>query len=240
MKNNIAFIQARMESTRLPGKANKEICGYPMLDWVIEGLKYSKSLTGFGVIIPDSIQNNCIKQRYKKDYFVFSGSHFNVLDRYYKATLRYEHLYNIKIDNIIRITGDCPLLAYYPKLIDEVVTFHNAEKFDYVYNTGINRFPSGIDVEVMKRDILEYSWRNAIDDRHKEHVTLFARENMKSFIKIGHFKSNAGKFNFKWSIDDDESFKRVSDLMNFHIIQQGHLLSSKDKYNMLLYLRGEK
>jgi len=231
-KINIAFIQARMESKRFPGKNLKEICNYPMLDWVIFGVSRSRILDGFGLVIPETKESSIIKEKYLSKCYVYTGHHYNVLDRYYNALLNYEKKFNCRIDNVVRITADCPLLAYHSSIIDEVLTYHNFNNCDFTHNRCVDGYPSGIDVEVMTREILIQSWENVnltkckYSDKkineYKEHVTLYAKENLINKLVFGNVTAGLGGFKLKWSIDDIESFERVEDLMKFLIFRFGN------------------
>lgn len=230
---NVAFIQARLESKRYPNKNLKLMCNYPMIDWVLYGVRNSKLLYDGWLIIPDTKESSAIKEMYNNKCNVFTGNHHNVLDRYYSAMLLFEKKYNMKIDNVVRITADCPMLAYYSNIIDEVLSYHILTDCDFTHNRCVDGYPSGVDVEVMKRDLLIESWekvnlvKKCMDEKfnqYKEHVTLHIKETMINTKRFGNVAAGVGGFRLKWSIDDEESFNRVNDLLKFHILRYGNVL----------------
>ena len=97
----------------------------------------------------------------------FRGSCNNVLDRYYNAALKY------KAKNVIRITGDCPLID--PSLVDNILECYNESDYDYLCN-NYPTFPDGLDVEVFSFLALEFAHGNAKDKYDLEHVTPFMRK----------------------------------------------------------------
>lgn len=177
----VAIIQARTNSTRLPGKALKPIYGKPMLDWVIERLKLSQKINKIMVattLHPDdvAIENFCSS----KNIAVFRGSEENVLDRYYQAAKRAE------AQVVVRITSDCPLID--PQVVDYIVSEylhrHQTQGDDYVSNCLIYTYPDGFDVEVFSFEALSKAWIEAHADFEKEHVTPY-------LIKSGKFKTSS-------------------------------------------------
>jgi spore coat polysaccharide biosynthesis protein SpsF (cytidylyltransferase family) len=172
------IIQARMESERLPGKMYKKILNKHLLEWVILRTKKSKLAEKIIVAIPDTKESSVLIPLLKKHKIDFyQGSLDNVLDRYIKAAEKF------KIDFIIRITGDCPLID--PELIDNSIKrykeFNN--KPDYFYIEGC---PRGLgDIEIIRLEALKKSISITKRSHHLEHVVSFILENPKLFkIKI--------------------------------------------------------
>ena len=164
----IAIIQARMGSTRLPGKVLKEINGKPMLTYLLDRVKQSKKLDK--VIIATSIldKDDAI-EKYCKDYGVecFRGSEDDVLSRYYECATQYNP------DIVVRITADCPLQD--PEIIDAVIQKYEDNDVDYCANTvpvDTNTYPDGTDVEVFSMEALIKAYNKAKDNHFREHVTF--------------------------------------------------------------------
>jgi spore coat polysaccharide biosynthesis protein SpsF (cytidylyltransferase family)/RimJ/RimL family protein N-acetyltransferase len=165
-----AIIQARMGSTRLPGKVMRNILGKPVLWHVINRVSKAKLIDGLIVATTVKLEDDISAEFCERnDILVFRGSENDVLDRYYQCAKKY----NIK--DIVRITADCPL--HDPNVIDVVIREYLREVYDYVSNTIEYTFPDGLDVEVFSFDVLENAWKNAKLPSEREHVTPFIRKN---------------------------------------------------------------
>lgn len=219
------LIQTRMKSTRLPGKCMMKINGIPMVEYVIKAAKKSKLINRTGIIYPNTKEDEIFLDIYLSKCFCFSGSENNVLDRYYKAikAMKYiEKLYFQNISNIIRLTSDCPLLFYHYKLIDKVIKFHIDNKFDFTHNRDKNGYPSGLDIEIMTRKTLEKCWEEAESKEEKEHVTLYIKNNRDKF-KIGEYNLPENiKINSKMSVDTQEDFDKISDIINLYKLGENY------------------
>jgi spore coat polysaccharide biosynthesis protein SpsF (cytidylyltransferase family) len=162
--------QARIGSTRLPGKILKEVNGKSLLQIHLERLQKCEKISEIIVATTVKEEDELIYKLSKKwGYTAFRGSELNVLDRFYQA---------VKTKNpdwVVRVTSDCPLLD--GSLVDEIVTFAQNNKYDYVSNGLIERFPDGQDVEVFKFSALEKAWKNAKLQSELEHVTPYIRNN---------------------------------------------------------------
>ena len=164
-----AIIQARMSSTRLPGKMLVAIGGKPMLWHVVSRVRQAKRVDQVLVATSeessdDPIADHCTEMGIE----LFRGSVENVLDRMYRAA---KHL---KADTIVRITGDCPLID--PDVIDKVIRTYIDTGCDYASNTRRYTYPDGLDTEVFSFAALERAWREATRPRETEHVTPYIRE----------------------------------------------------------------
>jgi spore coat polysaccharide biosynthesis protein SpsF len=177
----VAIIQARMGSTRLPGKVLSDLAGKPVLLRVLERVSAARTINNVVVAIPDTPEN----QRLEKfcaaaGYTCFKGSEQDVLDRYYRTAVA--HRANV----IVRITSDCPLID--PAVIDQVVeTYLKCQsELKYVSNIHPTRtFPRGLDTEVMGIDTLEAAWRNDRMPEWREHVTPYIYRNPERFEIVG-------------------------------------------------------
>ena len=145
---NVVIIQARLTSTRLPGKVLKKINGKSIIEIINLRLKLSQQIDK--IILPYQIivKNSKLKQHLDKlkiDYY--EGDELDVLGRYYYVTKKY------KADNIIRITADCPLID--PNIVDEVIKLHIKNKSHFTSNVNPPTFPDGLDVQVSTFKTLE-------------------------------------------------------------------------------------
>jgi spore coat polysaccharide biosynthesis protein SpsF len=197
----LAILQARVSSTRLPGKVLKPILGKPMLSLQIERIRRCRRIEQLLVATSRDPSDNAIESLCKDIQIpCFRGSLDNVLDRFYQASLLY------KPEHIVRLTGDCPLID--PQVIDDVVGFYITGNYDYASNTIEPTFPDGLDVEVFKFLALETAWKEAFLPSHREHVTPFIHQNFKRF-KIGHYKSKMNLSHLRWTVDEPEDFELV-------------------------------
>jgi len=200
----IAIIQARMGSTRLPGKVLKIIDGRPMLSYLLDRVLKSTKIDK--VIIATSILaiDNPIED-YCKEYRVdcFRGSENDVLSRYYECAKQYN------ADVIVRLTGDCPLAD--PNVIDNVIKMFECNSVDYCANTvpvDTSTFPDGSDVEVFSMNALEKAFFEVEDSHSREHVTFqfWQTDNYKSkqFVAINDYSK------YRITVDYPEDFEVIS------------------------------
>lgn len=202
---NVAIIQARTESTRLPNKVMMKLEGKPMLEHVIRRVRAAK-LVDRVIVATTSKDTDDVIASLCTDVGVccYRGSENDVLDRYYQAALIY------KADNIIRITADCPLID--PSIIDSIVCEHKKGNYDYTSNTLEETFPDGLDTEVFKFSVLEEAWSKASLLSEREHVT--------PYIKFkGHFRRKSITIEpslgeMRWTVDTDRDYEFVLRVYN--------------------------
>ncbi|AXO13648.1 aminotransferase class III-fold pyridoxal phosphate-dependent enzyme [Thalassospira indica] len=198
----IAVIQARMSSSRLPGKSMKDVGGIPMLGRLINQVRGAHSLDGFIIATStgpedDEIENYCNFN----DLLVVRGSRDNVLSRYVLAAEVTD------ADVIVRLTGDCPLHS--PDTIDEVVNAYLGAGVDYACNTNPYTRPDGQDVEVFSRQVLRQALENAEFESDREHVTPWIRRSSE-LRRLDFFHAPPHLRSARWSVDhpDDLEFVR--------------------------------
>ena len=203
---NLVIIQARMSSTRLPGKNMMKFHRSDMIDYVFNGALKSKLSNNVVIALPDEEGSEIIKDKYKSSYICEGVPVNDVLSRFYHTI----DILNLKPDNVIRLTSDCPLLYFFPNEIDKCIHFHIKNDCDYTHNRGIHGMPSGLDVEVFKFSALKAAFEFAgVNDR--EHVTTWIKKNEGSTFKICDIPAPF-EFSEKWSIDTIEDFKKVEDV----------------------------
>ncbi len=162
----VVIIQARMGSTRLPGKMMMQIDSVPIIEYVVRAVKNAKRVHEVWLATTSNTEDNVLAVwAEEKRVLTYRGSGTNVLDRYYQ-TAKLSHA-----DVIVRITGDCPLAD--PAVIDEIVGEYLNGNFDYVCNTQPPTFPDGLDVEVFSFMVLEKAWKEAELSSEQEHVTPY-------------------------------------------------------------------
>lgn len=203
MSNVVAIIQARMGSTRLPGKIMLNLLGKTVLWHVVNRVSKAKLINGLIVATTVNSEDDIIAEFCKNnDILVFRGSEKDVLDRYYQCAKEY------KVKNIVRITSDCPL--HDPNVMDIVISEYLRGNYDYVSNTIKYTFPDGFDVEVFSFEALVEAWEDAKLPSEREHVTLYIKNN-KKFQKKNIFSNNKYPAN-RCSLDymeDYEFMKRI-------------------------------
>lgn len=206
----ILITQARVGSTRLPGKVLKEVHGQSMLGLHLE--RIAKASTLDKIIVATTYEDGAedilrIAREYRAESF--QGSTNDVLDRFYQAAKLYKPEY------VVRVTSDCPLLD--PELIDAVVNMTLEAGVDYGANIIEENFPDGQDIEVVKFSALERAWKEAKLPSEREHVTPFIRNN--SNIKGGdlflakNFDASGEYAEIRMTVDEPEDFEALEKLV---------------------------
>jgi spore coat polysaccharide biosynthesis protein SpsF len=193
---NYCFIQARCASTRLPGKVLLPICGKPVLSHIVNRVSAAKTIDKIIVVTSTNPENDAIGSLCNLlQTNCFRGSEDDVKDRYIKAI---EH-YGIKDnDNIVRITGDCPLIC--PDIIDSTVSRHKGHlTTNCIYRT----FPDGLDVEVFRADLLKHPDFDRINFFEKEYTEMdytgFSVQNI--YCDLSHLR---------WTLDTKKDFEFIN------------------------------
>ena len=204
----VAIIQARMASSRLPGKVLLEIGDRPMLGWVVARVRQAKTVDEVVVATTldpgdDPIEAYCREQ----DVAVVRGSHQDVLDRYYQAAS--EHA----ADVVVRVTADCPVID--PEVIDHTVTRFLEEKVDFAANRlpppWKRTYPIGLDTEVCTFAALERAWNEATEKFEREHVMpyFYDQEGRFKTLLVNHDPDYGA---MRWTVDtpqDLELLRRI-------------------------------
>jgi spore coat polysaccharide biosynthesis protein SpsF len=199
----VAIIQARMRSTRLPGKILRDIAGEPMLARVVE--RSQRAATVDEVVVATSeLADDDIVERLCSDrsWVCFRGSETDVLDRYYRAAIAF------RADLVVRVTSDCPLID--PRLIDEHVNLllRHWTEVDFVTNMVKQTYPLGLAVEVMPMDVLARMKRMSQTDMLKEHVTTLAYVEP-GWFQIDHIMHPVDLSHLRWTVDTAEDLELV-------------------------------
>jgi len=201
MKNlNLVVLQARMSSTRLPGKVMSQINGHPMIYWEISRISKAKLVNKTVVAISDQSSDDILANYLESIHQEYiRGSLDNVLGRYVKA----EENYNPSA--IIRLTADCPLVM--PELIDQYLEIFHKSDFDYLSNTLVLSYPDGLDIEIIKPGILKKLLEFNLSEEEKEHVTLGIYSRKDKF-RTHNVSNKTNISDFRWTVDtsDDLAF----------------------------------
>jgi spore coat polysaccharide biosynthesis protein SpsF len=200
----VAIIQARMESTRLPGKVLMDIQGQTMLASVVRQVRRAKKLDDIVVATTDRPADDAIIEACRQlGVAGFRGDSEDVLSRYYHAARQHQ------AQVIVRITADCPLID--PGIIDQIVTVFRENDVDYASNTLTRSYPRGLDVEVFSMSALEQAWREADRQHYREHVTPFFYQNPGRF-KLKAISCKDDYSHFRWTVDRQEDLELVREI----------------------------
>jgi len=225
--NNICVIvQARMGSVRLPGKVMKEILGKPLLIHVLERVKRMETKDKIVLATTTLEEDNTIAETvkdYDKAITIYRGSSHDVLDRYYKAAVHY------KVDTIVRITSDDPLID--PKVSDMVVETFLKNHCDYCCNNMPRTYPYGLDTEVFSFESLERTWKEAHTPHEREHVTPYMRENPDTF-RLLNVQHTTDLSTLRWSVDYPEDLAFVTEVYK-RLYYQNPVFSMEDILDVL-------
>lgn len=201
-KKYLAILQARLSSTRLPGKVLLPILGRPMLELQVERILRSTKISELLIATSTSPEDEkivalCLRLGIR----YYQGQLDDVLDRFYKAAEE------TGPENVIRLTGDCPLVD--PSVIDRVVTYFESDTFDYASNTLEPTFPDGLDVEVFTFSGLRRCWSEARLPSEREHVTPYFYSNPQIF-KLGSYKDQINRSNIRWTVDEAADYELIT------------------------------
>ena len=199
----VVIIQARMGSTRLPGKVMKEILGKPVILWDLDRVSLSKLIDEIVVAIPYGKDNDFIVdtiKEYNDKIIISRGSEDDVLDRYYQAAVQ------TNADMVVRITSDCPLIDYV--VIDKVIKQFLDNDCDYCSNSLTRTYPRGLDTEVFSFKTLETAWNEATKDYEREHVTPYIIENTDKF-KWLNVVNDIDLSHLRWTLDTKDDFEFI-------------------------------
>lgn len=174
----VAIIEARMGSSRLPGKTLVPIIGRPMLALLVERLQRVPELDQIVIATTTATEDFQIEQLARRlEVGCFRGSSDDVLDRVLKAAMKH------KADLIVEITGDCPLID--PDVTSETIRSFLAGEFDYFSNNLVRTYPRGLDTQVFPTRILADVASRTNDPADREHVSLYIYEHPERY-RLGH------------------------------------------------------
>jgi spore coat polysaccharide biosynthesis protein SpsF len=192
----VAIIQARMGSTRLPGKVLKDLAGETVLARVVARVRRCREIGQVVVATTREPEDEAIVDECRRlSVQVFRGEVHDVLDRYYQAAMEQ------KAEAIVRITSDCPLIE--PEITDATIRGFLDSRPDYASNVLERTYPRGLDTEIMTWDALSRSWREAKHPHQREHVTPYIYENAGQFTLLS-VKGDIDYSSHRWTLDQPE------------------------------------
>ncbi len=215
----VAIIQARMGSTRLPGKVMRMLVDHTVLYHVVSRVIKVKNVDQVIVATTDSPQDGPIcEEAQKAGASVFRGDEQDVLGRYYKAAV------SVDADIIIRITSDCPLID--PDIISRMLEFYQQNNYDYVSNTLSRTFPRGLDVEIFRFDALEKAFHSASAPEEREHVTPYLYRHPTEF-SLFDYRSEENHSEYRWTLDTIEDWELIQTLYQ-HLYEGNRIFGLKE------------
>lgn len=222
-----AIIQARMGSTRLPGKVLKKIEDKTVLEHIYDRVKASENIDRIIIATTTNPEDDKIEDLCKEHCFsCFRGDQDNVLKRYYEATKKF------RVDTIVRITADDPLKE--PRVIDKAILKLLSGNYSYVSNTIKPTYPEGIDVEVFTFESLEKAFNQAKLQSEKEHVTPYIWKHPELF-NIYNIENDRDLSSLRWTLDSEDDLIFIKEIYRylykkdtiFHIEEVLKLLKEK-------------
>ncbi|MEO1942976.1 MAG: aminotransferase class III-fold pyridoxal phosphate-dependent enzyme [Candidatus Thioglobus sp.] len=202
----VALVQARMGSTRLPGKVLNSIVSKPMIELLLTRLSQSRKLDEIVVAASEELKNDKLQSVVESlGYRCTRGSEKDVLNRFYESAK------SVGADVIVRITGDCPLVD--SGLVDECIQRYKNSKVDYFSNVDPASYPDGLDIEVMSFESIERANNETNSDFDREHVTPYIR-NSDSFSKSS-MRYSEDLSNQRWSVDEPEDLAVVTNIFEY-------------------------
>ncbi|MBA2587457.1 MAG: glycosyltransferase family protein [Alphaproteobacteria bacterium] len=194
----LVIVQARLSSSRLPGKVLKDLGGRPMLAWTLERVCAAKLVSKLVVATSteaddDAVADFCAAQ----GVTCHRGPLDNVAERFALAIAAE------KADAFLRITGDAPLID--PAVIDAAIRLYQAGEWDLVSNVLVRSFPIGQSVEILRSGTFVKTLAEMADPGDREHVTQFLHRNRARYRTVN-FSSGAGAAGVQMSVDTPEDF----------------------------------
>ena len=208
---NLAIVQARMTSSRLPGKVLSDICGKPSLQRMLERINMASSIDKVVVATTINASDNLIVELCEKlKVDIFRGDEDDVLGRFCGAAEVAE------AEIVIRLTADCPMID--PDVIDEVVSAFSINNHDYLSNTIDRTYPDGLDIEVMSIDTLREAHKKAVAPFLREHVTPYISGRRPDLgagdFRVGQIRFVADFSHIRWTLDTKEDLQRIRSLVS--------------------------
>ncbi|QOZ78429.1 spore coat protein [Bradyrhizobium sp. CCBAU 53351] len=202
----LAILQARMSSTRLPGKVLKPILGRPMLAWQIDRIRRSKAIDRLVVATSQESSDNPIENFCEANRVAcYRGALQDVLARFHGAAIAFG-----PAQHVVRLTGDCPLIDW--TIIDAAVELQRRSGSDLAGNAVDRTYPDGLDVEVVSFSALERAQRAATDAGEREHVTQYIYRHPEAF-KLAHLTQSPDLAALRWTVDTAADFEMVEKVL---------------------------
>lgn len=205
MARNVAIVQARMSSSRFPGKVLMPLLGVPSIVFMVERVRRAALLDD--VVVATSVEASddpLADALAGAGIACFRGSLHDVLDRFVGAAR------SARADRVVRLTGDCPLMDF--DLIDRALGLLADESLDYVSNVDPPTYPDGLDVEAFTLAALARAHAEATAAADREHVTPFIR-NRKDLFRATCWQGVGDLSALRWTVDHPDDLEHVRSLL---------------------------
>jgi spore coat polysaccharide biosynthesis protein SpsF len=222
----VAIIQARMGSTRLPGKVLKDILGKPMLWHLINRLEHARLVDKIIIATSDNKGDRpIISFAEENEIPCYAGSDVDLLDRLYQAAKKFG------ADAVVRITGDCPLVD--PAVVDKVTKAYldNEDSFDYVSNVHPPTYPDGLDTEIFSFQALKRAWEEVKEPFRREWITTNFFEHPKKY-RLGNVEYDEDLSYMRWTVDYEDDFDFVTQIYE-RLYEEDRVFLMEDVLNLL-------
>jgi spore coat polysaccharide biosynthesis protein SpsF len=218
----VAIIQARMSSTRLPGKVLMPLTGKPVLAHVVQRSQACRQVDEVVVATSTDLSDDAIEQWCADNQVnCYRGSLNDVLDRYYQSAKLY------RAEVIVRITADCPAID--PHTVDEVINGFIDGGFEFYGLSG--EFPDGLDCTVFSFGAIEKAWQEAKLPSEREHVGPYIEKNPQLF-KSGGLKKYTGLSHMRWTLDEPRDYEFLSQVFD-QLAHQEKLFTAEEVLALL-------
>ena len=226
---SVAIIQARMGSTRLPGKVMLCLSGKTVLSHVVGRVQRCEALNRVIVATTELAKDKrIVDEASSLGVDVYRGSESDVLDRYYKAAIKFD------AEVVVRVTADCPLFDH--KVLSQMLaTFDRIPLTDfpkvYLSNTRIRTYPRGLDAEIFNLAALELAHKKANQEFEREHVTPYMYQHPDEFL-VCDFKGEENLSSYRWTLDTLEDFQFLKAVYS-SLYKGGHIFSTGQVLDLL-------
>lgn len=220
------YAQARMGSTRLPGKIMMPVMGKPLLEYFVERLLQVKEADQIAILTTTQPADKVIEEFcQQKGITCFRGPEEDVLTRYYQAAELFQP------NAIVRVTADCPLID--PDVINQVIRTYRDHfpAYDYISNCLERTFPRGFDTEIFSFNALKIAYKEAKNPEEREHVTPYIYRHPDLF-HLKNLTSTKPLANYRWTVDTPEDFLLISLILE-HLYPKNPLFRLNDILNLL-------
>jgi spore coat polysaccharide biosynthesis protein SpsF len=221
----VAIIQARMGSSRLPGKVLKKVLNKTLLDYQLERVKRANLIDEIVIATTlNQIDDDIVQFSESMSIPYYRGSEQDVLSRYYQAAVLFD------ADVIVRLTADCPLID--PQIIDRTIgEYLSDQTLDYASNTIERTYPRGMDTEVFSFALLEKLNKEATSALNREHVTSYISEHP-SLFRIRQVKDSKNVSRLRLTVDTPKDFLIISQIIEI-LYKRCLCFSYEDILNLL-------
>jgi len=208
MPGTVALVQARMGSTRLPGKVLEEIGTRPMIQWVLERVSRARRLDRVLVVttcLPADDQ--LCSWLSERGWPFYRGSELDLLDRYYQAALAAD------ASSVVRVTSDCPLID--ADIVDRVIADRDSAGADYASNFVCKRYPIGLSAEICTFEALRCAWKESTELHERIHATPYLYLHTDRFLICDAAGIDEDLSYLRWTVDtpDDLAMMRAMQRM---------------------------